>query len=113
MSDSDAIQLIYSTFATLADAEACGRALVQRRLAGCVNILPGMVSIYEWEGTLDRDEEVVMIVKTRTGIIDETRRALAELHPYDTPAILTLPTLEVNPPYASWLREQTTKTAAE
>ncbi len=101
------IILIYSTFGTLAEAESCGRILVQRRLAGCVNILPSMVSIYEWEGRLDRDEEVVMIVKTRAGIAEDARRALEELHPYDTPAIITLATEGVNATYAGWLRDQT------
>lgn len=103
----DAILLLYSTFESLADAERCGRALVERRLAACVNILPAMVSIYEWRGDLGRDDEVVMLVKTRAGIVDETRGALDEMHPYDTPAILTFATTDVNPAYAEWLREQT------
>ncbi len=110
--NADPILLIYSTFATLEEAKACGQALVERRLAACVNILPGMVSVYEWQGALDSDEEVVMIVKTRAGIVEETRSALAAIHPYDTPAILTLATEDVNAPYAGWLREQTMPGAA-
>lgn len=105
--DADPILLIYTTFGTLSDAETAGRALVERRLAACVNILPAMVSIYQWQGALERDEEVVMIVKTRRAIVEETRKALAAAHPYETPAIVTLPTAEVNVPYADWLREQT------
>jgi periplasmic divalent cation tolerance protein len=104
---SDAIVLIYSTFASVEDAERCGGALVEQRLAACVNILPAMVSIYEWNGKLGRDEEAVMIVKTRAAVVAETRAELARLHPYDTPAILTLATEDVNTPYASWLRQQT------
>lgn len=105
--ESDPIVLIYSTFGSLADAERCGGALVEQRLAACVNILPTMVSIYEWEGKLDRDEEVVMVVKTRAQIVEKTRRALLEIHPYEVPAILTLPTQHVTEGYDSWLREQT------
>jgi periplasmic divalent cation tolerance protein len=113
MAGDDPIRLIYSTFGSLDAAEKAGRALVERRLAACVNILPGMVSIYEWQGALDRDEEVVMITKTRAAIVDEARRALAEIHPYETPAILTLATEHVSAPYAAWLREQTAAKAAE
>lgn len=107
MSEADRIVLIYSTFGSLQDAENCGRSLVERRLAGCINILPAMISIYEWEASLARDEEVVMIVKTRAGIVEETRRVLIEMHPYQTPAVLTLSAQDVNAPYAQWLREQT------
>lgn len=103
----EAIVLIYTTFGSLEDAERCGRALVERRLAACVNILPRMVSIYEWQGELDRDEEVVMLVKTRGSMAETTRAALAEVHPYDTPAILTIPTAHVNEAYRDWLLEQT------
>lgn len=108
---TDPIMLIYTTFENAVDAERCGRSLVEGRFAACVNILPGMISIYEWEGTPGRDEEVVMIVKTRAGMIDAARSELARLHPYDTPAILTLATEDVNPAYADWLRKQTARHA--
>lgn len=104
---NDPIRLIYTTFATLADAEACGSALVERRLAACVNILPQMVSIYEWQGRLSREQEVVMIVKTRAGRLDAALAALRDLHPYETPALITLAPEDVNDPYADWLRRQT------
>jgi len=105
--ETDAIRLIYTTFSSTADAQRCGGALVQRGLAACVNILPGMVSIYEWEGELGRDEEVVMIVKTRAGRLDAALAALEDVHPYDTPALITLAPEAVNGPYADWLRAAT------
>ncbi|WP_436636988.1 divalent-cation tolerance protein CutA [Microbaculum sp. FT89] len=104
---TEPIRLIYTTFGTLEDAEHCGGALVERRLAACVNILPRMVSIYEWQGELSRDDEVVMLVKTRAGRLAAALEALAELHPYEVPAMITLAPEAVNVPYADWLRGQT------
>ncbi len=60
---------VYTTWPTTAEAEAAGRSLVERRLAACVNILPGMISHYRWEGKVERAEEAVMIVKTRHCLI--------------------------------------------
>ena len=57
--------IVYTTWPTSVEAEAAGRILVERRLAACVNILPGMTSIYRWQGALERGEEAVMIIKTR------------------------------------------------
>ena len=56
---------VYTTYPSIVEAEKAGRALVEQRLAACVNILPGMVSYYRWEGKVDRGDEVVMIIKTR------------------------------------------------
>jgi CutA1 divalent ion tolerance protein len=58
---------VYTTYPSIVEAEQAGRALVERRLCACVNILPGMVSYYWWQGTIERGDEVVMIIKTRAG----------------------------------------------
>jgi len=57
--------LVYTTYPSVVEAEQAGRAVVERRLAGCVNILPGMISHYWWQGRVERGEEAVMIIKTR------------------------------------------------
>ena len=62
--------LVYTTWPSIVEAERAGRAIVERRLAACVNIVPGMVSHYWWEGKIERAEEVVMIVKTRAALAD-------------------------------------------
>src|SRR5919205_4046839 len=82
---------VYTTFPSLVEAEKAGRAVVERRLAACVNILPGMISHYWWQGTIERAEEVVMIIKTRASLAEAVRAAVKEMHSYDTPAILVLP----------------------
>jgi len=99
----DRAVFVYTTWAAAADAEAAGRALVERRLAACVNILPGMISHYRWEGKVERAEEAVMIIKTRVSLADAVSDAVKELHSYDTPAIVVLPLESVENSYLGWL----------
>jgi periplasmic divalent cation tolerance protein len=103
----DRAVLIYTTWPALADAEVAGRALVERKLAACVNILPGMISHYRWEGKVERAEEAVMIVKTRVSLADAVSDAVKELHSYDTPAILVLTLESVEKSYLAWLLAET------
>src|SRR5262249_5859773 len=72
-------------------AENVGRRLVERRLAACVNILPGMVSHYWWQGAIERGEEVVMIIKTRASLVEKLSETVKQAHAYTTPAIIVLP----------------------
>jgi periplasmic divalent cation tolerance protein len=103
----DRAVFVYTTWPTTVEAEAAGRALVERRLAACVNILPGMISHYWWEGAIERGEEVVMIIKTRASRAEEVRAAVKELHPYAVPAILVLPIEGGEPAYLDWLMRET------
>jgi periplasmic divalent cation tolerance protein len=98
---------VYTTHPSLVEAEKVGRAIVERRLAACVNILPGMVSHYWWQGTLERAEEVVMIIKTRASLAEPVRAAVKEMHSYTTPAILVLPIESVDQGYLSWIFAET------
>ena len=98
---------VYTTYPSLVEAERIGRALLERRLAACVNILPGMISHYWWQGAIERGEEVVMIVKTRASLAEGERAAVKELHSYTTPAILVLPIEGGEPGYLDWLMRET------
>jgi periplasmic divalent cation tolerance protein len=73
--DMERAVLVYTTYPSVVEAERAGRAIIERRLAACVNILPGMVSHYWWQGALERGEEAVMIVKTRASLADKVRAA--------------------------------------
>lgn len=99
--------IVYTTYPSLVEAEKAGRAIVEKRLAACVNILPGMVSHYWWEGKIDRGEEVVMLVKTRASLADGVRDAVKSSHSYSTPAILVLPIESVESNYLGWLLAET------
>ena len=95
--------LVYTTWPSIVEAEKAGREIVERRLAACVNILPGMISYYWWEGKIDRAEEVVMIVKTRSALAEAVRAAVKVLHSYATPAIMVLPVHNVDSDYHAWI----------
>ena len=99
--------LVYTTFPSLVEAERAGRAVVERRLAACVNILPGMVSHYWWQGKIERGEEVVMILKTRASLAGAVAVAVRELHSYDTPAIVTVPVEGGDAAYLDWIAAET------
>ena len=107
----DRAVFVYTTWPTTVEAEAAGHALVERRLAACVNILPGMISHYRWEGKVERGEETVMIVKTRASLADAVSDAVKDLHSYDMPAILVLPLESVEKNYLGWLLDATDDTA--
>jgi periplasmic divalent cation tolerance protein len=98
---------VYTTFPSLVEAERVGRTLVERRLCACVNILPGMVSYYWWQGAIERGDEVVMIIKTRASLTEAVHGAVKELHSYSTPAILVIPIEAVDPDYHAWIVAET------
>jgi periplasmic divalent cation tolerance protein len=98
---------VYTTYPSVVEAEEAGRALVERRLCACVNILPGMVSHYWWNGALERGEEAVMIIKTRASLSEQVSTAVKEMHSYATPAILVMPIESVEQSYFAWLMAET------
>jgi len=98
---------VYTTWPSIVEAETAGRALVERRLCACVNILPGMISFYWWQGAVERGEEVVMIIKTRASLTEEVCGAVKDMHSYSTPAILVLPIERVEKAYYDWLMAET------
>ncbi len=99
--------LIYSTFPSVADAEMVGAELVERGLAACVNILPGMTSIYIWQGQRHRDSEAVMLVKTRKELSDRVIAAVRGLHPHANPALLVIPIDGGSADFLAWIMAST------
>jgi periplasmic divalent cation tolerance protein len=98
--------LVYTTYPSIVEADAAGQALVDRGLAACVNILPGMRSIYRWQGSVERAEEAVMIVKTRASMKQAVAETSRDGHPYETPAILFLDTAGGDARYIAWILEE-------
>jgi periplasmic divalent cation tolerance protein len=99
--------LVYTTFPSAAAAEDVGRILVEARLAACVNIFPGMMAIFEWEGKMEAASEAAMIVKTRPELTQAVMEEVRKLHPYDTPALFAIDVGAVSAPYMEWIRAQT------
>ncbi len=98
---------VYTTYPSIVEAERAGKALVERRLCACVNILPGMVSFYRWQGAIERGDEVVMIIKTRASLAEAVRAAVKQMHSYTTPAILVIPIESADPDYHAWILAET------
>jgi periplasmic divalent cation tolerance protein len=108
MEQNDKLVLVYATFSSIEEAAAIGEELVKARLAACVNIVPGMLSIYEWEEQLHRAPEAVMIIKTRAAIAEAVIAQVRAKHSYDNPALLVVPVDGGATAYLDWLRAQTT-----
>jgi periplasmic divalent cation tolerance protein len=87
------------------DAERIAREVVERRLAACVNVVPSVVSTYRWKGKVERDEERLLVIKTRADRFEALRAAIVSLHPYEVPEVVALPISEGHAPYLEWVDE--------
>lgn len=90
-------------------AETLARALVEERLAACVNIVPGVRSVYRWEGKLVEDEEVLCLAKTQPELFQPLAARIKALHPYEVPEILAFEVNEGSAEYLAWLGTATTR----
>jgi periplasmic divalent cation tolerance protein len=99
--------LVYTTWPSVVEAERAGRSLVERRLAACVNVVPGMISHYWWKGAIERAEEAVAIFKTRASLVEPLRVAMRDVHPYETPGFMAVAADTVDPDYHAWIVAET------
>lgn len=100
--------LVYMTAETPEEAQEIGRALVEGRLAACVNIIEGMTSLYWWEGAVEKGAETVLIAKTRDDLVGRLTDRVKELHSYDCPCVVAVPIKAGNPDFLSWIEAETT-----
>lgn len=103
----DAPVLVYTTYPSLVEAETAGKGLVEAGLAACVNIIPEMISVFRWKGQVERGSEVIMMIKSRDSLKERVAAAVRASHPFETPAILFLPTNGGDKNYVSWILEET------
>jgi len=99
--------MIYATFPDRETALTVGRSLVEQRLAGCVNVLPAMTSVYVWKGVTETSDEAVMIAKLAAEGADRAVAHILANHPYETPAVLVLPVTGGSAEYLTWVRAGT------
>lgn len=96
--------LVLTTVGANFDARALAHALVDLRLAACVNIVAGMHSVYRWEGRVASDDEQLLLIKTTDARLDALREELFRRHPYDVPEFVVLPIESMSDAYGAWLR---------
>lgn len=100
-------RLIYMTAGNPEEAKALARVLVEERLAACVNLLPGMTSVYRWEEAVQFGDEIVVIAKTRADLVDAVTARVGELHSYSCPCVVALPIDGGNPDFLQWIIDET------
>ena len=97
------VLLIFCTFPSAAQARQIGTLLVERQLAACVNLIPGIESIYRWQGKVETASEVLAIFKTSAAVFPEFEKTLTELHPYEVPEIIAVQPATVAETYTAWV----------
>ncbi len=102
--------VVYVTAASAEEGERIATALVEERLAACVNRVSGIRSTYRWRGRVERAEEELLIIKSRADLFATLKHRVVELHSYDVPEIIALPIVEGSEPYVRWLDEEIAKT---
>lgn len=100
-------RIVLTTAGSEKEARQIARALVERRLAACVNILPQIESVYRWKGEVDSAREWLLLIKTTAEKCADVRDAILELHSYEVPECIVLQIEDGSPPYLKWLDEST------
>jgi len=111
--DAEGLTLVYTTFPTLELAKDVARQLVERKLAACVNIIPGMIAIFAWEGLVHEDGEVLVLIKTGSSLTARCIAAIKAGHPYTNPAALAFGATAGSKPYVDWIMAGTVVAGAE
>lgn len=105
--DDEQVLMAMTNVPDAATARTLARALVDARLAACVNILPGVQSVYRWQGAVEEAAEITLLVKTTRRHYPQLQQAILAAHPYDLPEVVAWPLTEGHPPYLHWIAAQT------
>ncbi len=98
--------VVYVTVESAEEGKRLASALVEERLAACVNRLGPVQSTYRWKGQVERSEEHLLIIKTSEGLFDRLKKRVQELHSYSVPEVIALPIVDGNEGYLKWLEDQ-------
>ncbi len=98
----------YTTCADPEEAEKIARHLIEERLAACVSVVPAVKSYYRWKGSIESDDEILLMIKTSRDLVDALRQQLEKLHSYDLPELIVTPIVDGSPNYLAWLEKELT-----
>jgi periplasmic divalent cation tolerance protein len=99
--------VVFITVTDLEEARLISRVLLKQRKAACINILPGVNSLFWWQEKIDSAEESLLVIKTRFTLLDEIIQLVKEIHSYDVPEIIALPIIDGNKDYLEWIDSET------
>jgi periplasmic divalent cation tolerance protein len=103
-------RIVFVTCGSVGEARRIGRAVVEKKLAACANIVPGVESIYRWKGKVERAREVLVVIKTTAARSQELEREVRRLHSYDVPEFIVLRIAAGSKEYLAWIDASTTGT---
>lgn len=103
----DDIRLVYVTCPDPETGEAIAGRLVEERLAACINVVPGLRSVYRWQGKIEIDDEALLLIKTTAARFEALRERVRELHPDEVPEIVAAPVVQGLDSYLRWVRDET------
>lgn len=105
--------IAYVTTPNEESAKKIARELITKKLAACVNIIPNILSIYEWEGRVNEDGEYLLMIKTATDTVDELSKFVRENHPYSVAEVISVKIENGNPPYLDWISKSLGKSGSK
>ncbi|MEE9493365.1 MAG: divalent-cation tolerance protein CutA [Gammaproteobacteria bacterium] len=111
MHDSQSHQLVFSSVPDRNSGKQIATILVKEQLAACVNLIPEILSTYQWDNGIQHDEECLLIIKTRADVYKDLQTRLQQLHPYELPEIIALPICTGLPDYLQWINTCLDKTS--
>jgi periplasmic divalent cation tolerance protein len=95
--------VVLSTCGSAEEGARIARALVEKKLAGCVNVMPAVRSVYRWKGAVEDQEETMLVIKSSRGLFDQLRTEIEKLHSYEVPEVIAVPIVEGSEGYLEWL----------
>jgi len=98
--------VVLSTCASMEEAQRIARALVEKRLAACVNVVPGIRSVYRWKDAIEDEEEVLLAIKTSRALLPELTDEIERLHSYEVPEVIALSVVDGSERYLGWMNRE-------
>ena len=107
------ITVIVSTTPDAQTAEKIAKVLLKKRLCACVNIVPGIRSLFHWEGKIESQTECMLFIKTRKTLFSKVSRAIKAHHPYTVPEVISLPVAQAQSDFLAWLVKETSSPSSQ